>query len=261
MFAGDVGLNPIIYVLTRTSGRKNFFHLNYLSVKEQDYPNVVHYVSYDDSETGEYVKPYNESVDSENNCQFNSCQVSKIRKYGNGHFPYNLYLNHMLSLIEKSKQPGWIMILDDDDLFTSHQSLSQIVKTIRDKRVDPLKHFLMWQVEFPNERLVPRRTGGRTLPRLGEISMIGFMFHSQLINKLKFEDRKGGDYLMAKHLWSFLKPIWIPKVLTKINYLNIRRSGSGRRFQPSKIKNINCFGRIKYRCPNVTFPLSKKHLF
>ena len=44
-----------VYVLTRTSGRPNFFQQNRESVKAQTYSKIVHLVSYDDDETAKYV--------------------------------------------------------------------------------------------------------------------------------------------------------------------------------------------------------------
>src|SRR5690606_279687 len=88
-------------------------------------------------------------------------------------------------------------------------------------------HFLMWQVEFPNNRIIPRRFGRRE-PIVGDVSMIGFSIRTDLISRVRFKNKKGGDYLMIKLLSEHLEPVWIQQILTKINYIQNRTIGSGK---------------------------------
>lgn len=225
--------SPLIYVLTRTSARPYFFHMNYQSVQSQTYDRIIHFVSYDDDQTEEYCRQYEELNDYDHNNSmtrkvFKTFRMERIKKQGNGHFPYNLYLNEMMDRIP-SQLPGWIIILDDDDIFSHENAVSELVRTIqREVRNAYDKKFLMWQVEFPNDRLVPKRKS-KMPPRVGDVSMIGFSFHSSLRRQFLFSDRKGGDYLMIKSLWKELNVVWVDDVLTRINYDRTRRFGSGMR--------------------------------
>lgn len=261
---------PKVYVLTRTSGRKHFFHENYLSIQNQNYPYICQLVSYDDDETSEYVNQYTDLhfYDYDNDPTLNphelrAFQMNRIKPTTSsgpfGKFPYNLYLNSLMDEISKM-EPGWIMILDDDDLMISNRSVMTMVTWIKKENVKPDQHFLMWQVEFPNGRLVPKNIGRQ--PRMGDVSMIGFMFHSMWIPKLRFENRKGGDYLMMRKLYDFLDPVWVPDVLTRVNYDSIRRFGSGRRrdksFSAGQIKEYKLFWENKMTKEKKTISLVKK---
>jgi len=228
---------PIVNILTRTSRRPKFFESNLRSVLEQDYPMIRHLVSYDDAETYayliEFLKKYPDS--------FEAIPVERIESQGGSHFPFNLYLNRLQAEVDS----GWIMFLDDDDVFLEPDAVSQIVKhvvesesrTLGSRTLDSdatkLGKMLFWRVKFPT-RIVPKHF--RRPPRLGDISCIGFMFHSSLLEIAIWGDRKGGDYQVIKQLYDHLqatqaKPeiIWIDLILTGINYENNRPFGSGQR--------------------------------
>lgn len=261
---------PRVYVITRTSGRKYFFHENYLSIQKQNYPFITQLVTYDDDDTKQYVQKYEDIhlLDWEDfkPHQLKSFEMKRppTPRRGStslqGSFPYNLYLNQIMDEISSKMEPGWIMFLDDDDLFCNHRCVTTMITWIAKERIKADNNFLMWQVEFPNGRLVPRNI--KRPPRIGEVSMIGFMFHSMWVPKLRFENRKGGDFLMIKKLHDFLTPIWIPDVLTKVNYDSIRRFGSGKRRDKSlstgQIKEYKLFWESKMSKPKKKISLSLK---
>jgi hypothetical protein len=239
--------HPIkIYVLTRTSGRKNFFHECFDSVISQTYDNICHMVCYDDPASGEYVKKYHEI--SGLGDRFKSYQVAKVKREGGNHFPYNLYLNYLMDQIDRESN-GWIMFLDDDDVLANDHAVETIVKNILNetRRSDIRNRMLLWRVKFPPDRLVPRRVGGNRVPRIGDVSMIGFAFHVSWKDKIRFSDRKGGDHQFIRTLWNDLglKPIWIDEILSKVNYENVRRIGSGLR-NDLKFKNVQNSEYKKY---------------
>ena len=107
----DVSMDvPLVNVLTRTSGRPKFFYCNWVSIQQQDYPRVRHLVSYDDQETWEYLQEY---VGRGRCGGVEAIEVERIPLEGGDHFPYNLYMNRLQAEIEE----GWVMFLDDDDIF------------------------------------------------------------------------------------------------------------------------------------------------
>lgn len=252
-----------IFILTRTSGRKHFFHECFDSVITQSYQNICQLVSYDDPDSGNYVKKYHDIVGFSNegsSSRFRSFQVSKVKREGGSHFPFNLYLNHLMDQID-SRSNGWIMFLDDDDVLADENSIQIIVNNIKNhirrngRRVngsggDIKNKMLLWRVKFPPDRLVPRRVGGNRVPRIGDVSMIGFAFHVSWKDQIRFSDRKGGDHQFIRTLWNDLglEPIWIDEVLSKVNYENVRRIGSGLRndLKFSNLKNVQNTEYKKY---------------
>ena len=264
----DVGkvILPKIYILTRTSNRENFFFENWKSVQQQKYPYICQLVSYDNEKTYQYLKKYEDlyNLDYSDDPDWHPHQLKTFNVINtfkhSGSFPYNMYLNHMLDHIIENETPGWILFLDDDDLLVDPNSIMSMVINLKKQGVKPDSDFLMWQVEFPNGRLVPKNIGRR--PRLGDVSMIGFMFHSLWAPRVRFEPRKGGDYLMIKKLNTFLNPKWVEEVLTKINYEKIRRIGSGKqndqKWNAGQIKEYKKFWENKMTKEKKSISLTKK---
>ena len=204
---GDSMSNELVNIITRTSNRPKFFFCNWESVHTQTHQKIRHLVSYDDEETHKYVKMYN-NIDS---------YFIKRPPYEAGKFPYNLYCNELMNKVTE----GWIMFLDDDDMFCYENSLEAILSYITSE--DDL---IMWQVQFPN-RIVPSKIGSK--PQLGNTSAIGFMFHSKHMEPNMWNDRQGSDYRVIDMLYKKLNPVWIEQVLTMVNYKTQRTHGSGQR--------------------------------
>ena len=80
---------------------------------------------YDDDNCLEYLKEY---MDHEKMEIFKAASVDKSQS----HF-YNLYCNELLSRVKSTNDDdsGWIMFLDDDDMFESPDSLSIIAENIQ----------------------------------------------------------------------------------------------------------------------------------
>jgi glycosyltransferase involved in cell wall biosynthesis len=200
----------MINVITRTSNRPIFFSQNHQSLKNQTYKNWKHIVSYDDESTRTYIKPYVEENEIKAIAIPRPLNVENL-------FPYNLYCN----ILMREVKDGWIMFLDDDDLFMDERSLETIVKHIKDEN-----DLLLWKVAFPN-RIIPTRMG--KTPKLGDVSAIGFLFHHKHIDIALWDAQKGSDYRVIYKLYKKLNPIWIDEVLTRVNYDVPRSHGSGQR--------------------------------
>ena len=225
--------NTLINILTRTSRRPKFFEVNLKSVLAQDYPLIRHLVSYDDPETEQYLKGFLKKYPG----SFEMYPVKRIEPEGGSHFPFNLYLNRLQAEVKS----GWIMFLDDDDIFIENTAVSQLVKHLPN-----INQMLFWQVKFPT-RIVPKHCRGP--PRLGEISCIGFMFHSSLIKVASWGDQKGGDYRVIKLLYDHLdgRARWLQLVLTAVNYDINRPFGSGQRNDLGEVRSKKSRLNVKTR--------------
>lgn len=206
-------VQPLINILTRTSNRPEYFKECMESVRSQTYENYVHVISVDDDSTLEYVQPEIKGHD-----RSFGVVIPKIPRENWDHFPYNTYINHMMDNVDG----GWIMFLDDDDLFTSKESLEKISERLIDE--DTL---YIWKVEFP-DKVLPSISFGHT-PTYGDIASIGWSFHSKHKDIAQWDDKKAADFRCVRDLAKHLKTEWIDLVLTKINY-DIGWGGSGQRY-------------------------------
>lgn len=188
-----------MYILTRTSERPKFFDQTYRSIKSQTYGDITHVVSYDTDNTREYLKGYDcikVPVERETRLKFS-------------HFPYNLYLNKMHSVVSD----GWIMYLDDDDVFTRNDAVEIISKHFKDPDA-----MIVWKVQFPDGTKPHKHVFGRRVASSG-FPAISFAFHSKWLKYANWDDRKGSDSRVAHTLFRAIKRVkWIDEVLTKINY-------------------------------------------
>lgn len=134
---------PIINILVRTSNPPNFFANCYQSIIEQDYKKVNLIVSYDDEFTREYLKSYQiDELVGFNRIEDWSGISNEVflPGYIEKPFPPNEYFNMMMEYTK----PGYIIYLDDDDKFSSPDSLSKIISRISNER-----QMLLWRVQIP----------------------------------------------------------------------------------------------------------------
>ena len=227
----DINLNyldekkPLINILTRTANRPNYFYNLMKSVQNQTYKNYNHIISVDNDKTEEYVRFYGYIK----NTTFIRTVLKKLElnfkipKYHDPlkhkpllHAPYNLHLNDLNDFVKD----GWIMYLDDDDIFTSCDSLQNIALDINNINEDTL---LLWRVKFLHANIPEAEYFGNE-PIINHMSMIGFAFHSKYVSKIRFDEFKRGDYRFVRELWDIIpNKKWIDKVYTGIQ----RSKGSG----------------------------------
>lgn len=220
----------MLYVITRTSQRPNFFKLNCQSLDQQQGVNLVHVVTCDDKASRVYI---NQEMDKAQT-PTHIVEVERQTRTDNGHFPYNLYCNQAqayIQALQASTPNGWIMYLDDDDSFTTPDAAATILKHC----VNP-NDLIIWKVQFPGHIAPPKRYFGRSVRPSG-FSAIGFAYHSSLINKAQWDDRRGGDGRLIFKLSKVVKElggkvVWIDEILTAINYDN-GYGGLGRRIDCS----------------------------
>jgi len=122
------------------------------------------------------------------------------------HFPYNLYLNELM----KEVKEGWVMVLDDDDMFACDDAIDMILAKCTDET-----KAVFWRVNVGG-RIVPKDFGR---PKVKDISMIGFCFHSKFAPLFRYDEYKQCDYRIADRIYSLLDCVYIDKVLTKTQRL------------------------------------------
>ncbi len=204
---------PRLYIVTRTSGRPNFFKLCYNSVHAQNIRNMHHIVIYDDKETAEYVNKYKNIRTIKVDRGF----YRKIELPGGRQ--YNLYLNKALDLVFPE---DYIMFIDDDDFFIDNVSLEKIWKDRKGS------DFIVWKT----------RAAGGTVPypgffnkrqiRRGQIAMPGFMVNYNALKDIRFTKEGCGDYYFTSKIKTeFKKQKWIDKVIVSTSPVN--RQGRGER--------------------------------
>ena len=206
-------MSEIINILTRTSNRPNYFKACCASIDSQTYSNINHIVGTDDPNSEAYITKHREDflyIDP----QKYKHSKNKTFWYGGNETPawWNSYLNEMYKFVKD----GWIMFLDDDDHFTSINSVSIISNHIKNE--DTL---FFWDVGFPGYT-IPRHGSDLEVrpPAPANISMIGFMFHSKYIKDAQLEPWGAGDFRLSWNLWHKIKnKTHIHQTLTEIEHV------------------------------------------
>jgi len=136
------------------------------------------------------------------------------------HFPVNLYLNQLMATVHE----GWVMILDDDDMFVSQDAIKKITSVCKSEETA-----VFWRVKI-GDRIVPKKFGR---PKIKDFSMIGMCFHSKYIPLLQFDEFKQTDYRVADRIFSILDVVYIDEVLTGTQHTG---DGFGLRKDKSYVK-------------------------
>lgn len=178
-----------INVLTRTSGRPNYFKKCCYSIDRQTYKNVNHIVCTDDVDSLKYIADcgrepiYVGPIDKD--CRM----LNKVMSS-----PYNLYLNIMYNYVKE----GIVLFLDDDDEFSMSKSL-ELVASFFDDQIDPSENLLFWQVRFEKGKIIPSSFASRFLYPTN-VSGIGFAFHSKYLFAAQWDAFKESDFRVAHKL-------------------------------------------------------------
>jgi hypothetical protein len=121
-----------LYILTRTSGRAEFFKACRKSIKALTGFNITHIVHSDDPRNEAYIE----------------CDIL-IRGEAHGSYmgtaPYNLYCNRLLDQV-KLMPPGWVHIIDDDDAYCNPEVFTKILEG-----ADFKKHHICKSQRGPNK--------------------------------------------------------------------------------------------------------------
>ena len=197
---------PLLNILIRTSNRPNYFRRLIRNIESQSYPNYKLIISADTPETEKYVI----------SAGYRPIPVKRLCKNQTQTFPWNLYLNTLMNKV----RDGWIMFMDDDDMYSDNSALDLIAASLGNE-----SSMLVWRLRFPDGRYVPAvNYMGKTPFTRKQIAMPCFAFHSKWKNLIRFDGQRAGDFRMANHLQQFLEVKWLDLTLVKLdNFGNVGR--------------------------------------
>ena len=233
-------MKPKINILIRTSQRPKFFKDCINSIFQQTYENIKLIICIDDPKSRPYVEMYRDYIEKKYPDSV-IVAVDRIPKNPDSykvwqglnlyHAPYNMYFNDMHTLCDE----GYIMYLDDDDMFIDRKAL----QIISDKIAEDTKTMLMWRVLFP-DRIIPSPDNlGRIVA--GDISGIGFAYPVEYKEHGSWDDYSFCDFRVISKLATHLEIKTIDKVLTGIQGTS-NIGGLGNRIDKSeKPKSANAF--------------------
>jgi hypothetical protein len=205
---------PLINILTRTSNRPNFFNRNVDSVNSQTYKNIRHIVSYDNDDDLEYINKHDNltlvKIDKNKLIQEDDSPNPNTGKYS----PHNLYFNEMLKIVEE----GWVIFLDDDNIFSNDNSLEEISKYMLDD-----DNLIIWQINFVNNLILPPAEYLFTPPKLGSIDSACFSFNIKQLGNIKWDSWKCGDFRFILQIYNKIQN----KIIIPRSFINIDNIGSG----------------------------------
>tara|TARA_R110000787_G_scaffold102000_1_gene207759 strand:- start:61 stop:660 length:600 start_codon:yes stop_codon:yes gene_type:complete len=192
-------MNNLINVLTRTNKRPQSFRRCVDSINSQTYKNINHIVSVHNKESYEYAIKYCDNV------VMIKEEIGNTQ-YGNNYEPYNLYVNRLIDEVKE----GYIMFLDDDDFFTSRNSLKKVVPYL-EKDV-----LLTWLVDCA-KKVIPDK-GALSAPVLIPtcITASSFIFHYTHKWAAKWDAVRGADYRCAQRLSWLLGHKWLHETIVTI---------------------------------------------
>ncbi len=108
-------------------------------------------------------------------------------------------------------KPGYILYLDDDDKFSSADSLGKIAA-----HISGTDQMLLWRVQFPGY-VEPDDAHFGKMPQYHYITSSGFAFHTRYIPYARWDGYTGGDYRTAISLYSHIpQKVFIDEVLTAL---------------------------------------------
>jgi hypothetical protein len=194
---------PKIIIVTRVSRLLEFSNCVH-SISMQHYSNIHHMLSYDDDDDFDYInglRPRNSTL----------IKVTPPTVVNNTKYHYNLYCNILLS---KITMEGWILFLDDDDELIIptilHKISQMLVKCSKDT-------ILIFQ-NARKDKII--RVSDPREPKIGEICISSFLFHTKNKHLSKFTDTQHGDYDFFIRLFKNrqTKPIFINYPIVKVNH-------------------------------------------
>jgi len=210
-----------VNILIRTSSRPNYFKHCMDSIINQTYKNINVIVCYDDKDSINYINNHKQHINTiinVNRINVNTMTPKVIQGIGCNPAPWNLYFNAMYQHVVS----GLVMFIDDDDKLHDNNSIKHIVDSIKSE-----DELYFWRVKFP-DRLIPNDNYFGKKPTAGQISTLGFAFHTKYISHAKWGNYNFGDYRVASQLYDIVpNKIYINKTLTSIQ--RAVANGLGRR--------------------------------
>lgn len=229
---------PTANIIVRTSKRPHSFAACMKSIAIQDYQNINVIATTDEIIGVEYTRNYKVRHIHINKDAIELKPKPKSDDYGIP-FIYNEYIDIAQRLVN-----GFIMFLDDDDMFNCNNAVSIVMEHARDDKL------AIWRTNFNDGRIIPNETFGREI-KLFDITGIGICYHSSNLDLTDWSQWKRADYRTAKKLSEKLVVVWIDAVLTRLqthpgmgkikdnNILNSKSMKTIRMISTGKIKRID----------------------
>jgi len=192
-------------ILTRTHNRKDKFiqTLNSVMSCMSDMINIIHYVSYDNKETYEYVS----------NLNSDKYPLRLINLIGTKLHP-NEYIDEFYKRIIEDKVEGWVLVLDDDDLITTPYLFKNISKYLTNEN-----KLIIWKLHRPDKYIYPKDLNNI---KVGDIATCCYIYHSSYIKTGYWGASSIGDFGFFNYLIKYnkkkLEIKYLDYPLTRINY-------------------------------------------
>ena len=192
-------------ILIRTCYRPEYFRKAIDSILKQDYKNYEIFVNYDKKECLEYLSDYPNI-----NIYFNEDNESKE------FYKFNNYLNFLMNKVSN----GYIMFLDDDDVYIHSKVFKLINYHIQSEENLVVNKFLQ-----PDKIIYPNNV--KEL-KIGDIDTTCFCFHSKYKNLFQWRKQKCGDYYFFKDLvYSNLFKIILTNIHSTMTIFNDKNGSYG----------------------------------
>lgn len=236
-------LDDKVNVLTRTARRPTFFAENAESVREQTHPYIQHHIVTDDKDSMSYLQNTSALLIPSLYHQFDPNEVCKRCKgpdasscarapppsevqarqeffdcFCSTNYPMNAYMSYLQDRVSE----GWIIYLDDDNLFLDRYAVSE----------------LLAHVTFTDKILAFRSILGRPTPMkanfgkrivMGDFDASNFAFHSKHKKYATWGTKRCGDYWAASSLARHLDIQWINGTFIQTHPLRASLGGLGAR--------------------------------
>lgn len=204
--------NTFFNILIRNTYRPNHYKTCLDSILNQSHQNFKIWMCYDDDNCLDYLNPYKGHHKIE---IFKTSGVDKSQKAF-----YNLYVNELLDKVEH----GWILFLDDDDMYANSNSLKIIAN-----KLSSINDIIFWKVKMANTIVYPKDVNNiENLCKYkgyyqSHISTIGFCFNAKFKNLTRWSAGSNGDHrfvfsLLKKH--PFIRK-FINEILSQIQHNDI----------------------------------------
>ena len=203
-----------VYVLTRTACRPKMFARLRESVLSQECEHKIIHVVHIEVDAGDYAE--GDIV----------VRGRRIPKGPGMSAPWELYNERMLSVVSKvarKDRPGWVMFIDDDDVFTSETAVARAFAN-----ADPGR-LLLWKVERENGRISPFEFPGDLGSDRGRVCWEGGSHHTRYIGLAGVDGDDGADGRYWRDLAGFLPVTWVDEVITCPQLVGRAGKGHGRR--------------------------------